>query len=232
MIALVSGREMRELDRVAALPARGPLSASSPRVRELISQGLPQRGLPVGVNRWRRANLRFLWSGARRVLAAQVWDIPTVYGALWLRVLRADGRRVELGLASLRVVTMAGCGYLVQNFLGAVNIADFRYHGIGTGTAAPASSDTALARELATQYSPANTRATGSQSVGAAANIYTTIGTNTCGAAGVAVTEHGIFSHPTPGGGVLLDRSVFAVVTLNAGDSIQTPYSFVQAPGG
>lgn len=48
----------------------------------------------------------------------------------------------------------------------------------------------------------------------------------------VAITEHGIFSQAATGGGVLLDRSVFSVVNLASGDSLQATYDLTFAAGG
>lgn len=212
-----------------AAPLPG-LACPDPTLRHIIREGLPQPGLSVAVNRWRRSNVRHLWRGARQVIAARALGLPVVYGALWVRVLRADGEQVDLGLASLRVVTTAGMGFLVDAFQGTAEMEDMRYHGIGTGTNAESSSDTALQTELTTEYNPNGTRATGSLGEGAAANIFRTVGTNTVDAS-AAITEHGIFSQAAAPGGVLLDRSVFSVINLNSGDSLQSPYEFTATAG-
>ncbi len=214
-----------------ALPARELVACSDPSLGEMIRHGLPRRGLDAEVNAWRARNTRNLWRGARQVLTARALRLPIVYGALWLRVIRADGQQVDLGLASLRVVTTAGMNYLVDALQNLTELEAFKYHGIGTGTNAEASSDTALQTELTTQYTPDGTRATGTQGEGASANIYRTVGTNTVDAL-AAVTEHGIFTQAATGGGTLLDRSVFAVVNLAAADSIQTPYEYTSVAGG
>jgi hypothetical protein len=199
-------------------------------LRAILHDGLPSAGQSAEVNAWRSRNMRHLWRGARRVLTAKALGIPTMYGALWINVIRADGTRTELGLASLRVVTTAGCGFIVDAFQNITELENMKYHGIGTGTNAEASSDTALQTELTTQYNPSSTRATGSLGEGASANIFATTGTNTVQAT-VAITEHGVLSQAATGGGVLLDRSVFSAVNLNSADSIQTPYQFTQVAG-
>ena len=204
--------------------------ASDPSLREIIRHGLPRRGLSDEVNDWRARNAPNLWRGARRVLLARSFNLPTVYGALWLRVIRGNGEEVDLGLASLRVVTTAGMNYLVDAFQNITELENFKYHGLGTGSTAEASSDTALGTELTTQYSVDNTRATGSQGEGASANIYRTSGTITVDAS-VSAREHGVFTSPTVGSGTLLDRSVFALVSLNASDSLATPYEYTSVAG-
>lgn len=225
--------EGRELLRLPAeqLVAEATSRTGDMSLRRILSEGAPQPGQSREVNTWRARNLPNLWRGARQVLTARALDIPTMYGSLWINVFRADGTETAYGLASLRVVTTAGCNYIVSNGFISTGLVNMKYHGVGTGTNAEASSDTALQTELTTAYNPANTRATGSQGTGGSANIYSTTGTNTVQAT-AAITEHGIFTVATSGSGTLLDRSVFSVVNLVSGDSIQTPYSFTATAGG
>jgi len=131
----------------------------------------------------------------------------------------------------LRVITTTGAGFLVDAWQNTVELEIQKYHGIGTGTNAEAVGDTALQTELTTQYNPDNTRATGSLTEGGSGNIFRTVGTNTVDAS-AAVTEHGILSQAATGGGVLIDRSVFSVVNLANGDSLQSTYDFTAATGG
>jgi len=132
------------------------------------------------------------------------------------------GLVLDFGVISRRLVTNAGAGFLVDALQNLVEAELLKFHGIGTGTTAEAAGDTALVTELTTQYNPDNTRATGSLTE-LSAQVFRTVGTNTVDAA-AAVTEHGIFSQAATGGGVLLDRSVFAVINLANGDSLQTTY--------
>lgn len=186
-------------------------------------------GLPDVVNDWRKKNLARLVYTGKKVILARKLGIPTFYGQLWLRVFRANGDVEDLGLASLRVVTTAGVGYIVDAFQNLTELENLKYHGIGTGATAEAVGDTALVTESTTALNPDSTRATGSTTE-AAANIYRTVGTNTVDAS-VACTEHGIFSQAATGGGTLLDRSVFSVVNLASGDSLQTTYDFTVTAG-
>lgn len=212
------------LQLVRPWPARAATSG------DLLEHGLPQPGLPAEVNAWRRANRRHLWRGLRRVAAARALRLPHFYGQVWLTLTRADGTIVPLGLASLRVVTTAGVNYIVDAFQNSVELENLKYHAIGTGTNAEASGDTALQTELTTQYNPDNTRATGTTTEGASANIYRTVGTNTVDAT-VAITEHGILSQAATGGGTLLDRSVFSAVNMVSGDSLQSTYDLTLSAG-
>lgn len=197
---------------------------------DILEHGAPQRGLPAEVNAWRLRNLPHLWRGWRRVALARSLRLPHFYGQLWLTLIRADGEPVELGLASMRVVTTAGVNFIVDAFQGTVEPEILKYHGVGTGTNSEASADTALQTECTTALNPDSTRATGSLTEGASANIFRTVGTVTFDAS-AAVTEHGIFSQAATGGGTLLDRSVFSAVNVVSADSIQSTYDLTLTAG-
>lgn len=197
---------------------------------QILERGTPQAGLSEQVNRWRRSNLWNLWRGLRRVKLAEKLHLPHFYGTLWLTVLRPSGERVDLGLASLRVVTTTGVNFLVDALQNLTEPENLKFHGVGTGAVAEAVGDTALGTELTTAYNPDNTRATGSLTEGAAANVFRSVGTNTVDAT-AAITEHGILSQAATGGGTLLDRSVFAAVNLSSGDSLQSTYDLTIAAG-
>lgn len=197
---------------------------------EVAHFGLPRTGLDDRVNAWRTSNFRHLVRGARRALMARYLKFSNFYGTLYLDHFRADGDVLELGLASMRVVTTAGVNYIVDAFQNSTELENLKYHGIGTGTNAEAVGDTALQTESTTALNPDSTRATGSTTEGASANIYRTVGTLTADAT-IACTEHGVFSAASTGTGTLLDRSVFSVVTLASADSIQATYDLTFAAG-
>ncbi|HEX6293356.1 MAG TPA: hypothetical protein VFZ66_29515 [Herpetosiphonaceae bacterium] len=162
---------------------------------------------------------------------ANAWGVATMIGKLSAVVIKADGQRIHYGTLGYRVVTTAGVGYLVDAFQNATELENLKYHGVGTGSTAEASGDTALVTESTTALNPDSTRATGSTTEGASANIYRTVGTLTADAQIVA-REHGIFSQAATGGGTLLDRTVFAAITLESGDSLQTTYDLTCSAGG
>ncbi len=145
-----------------------------------------------------------------------------------IRPYRGSTKVEDLGIVSRRVVTDTGVGFQVDAFQNLVEVELMKFHGIGTGGTAEAASQTALVTELTTQYNPDSTRATGTTTE-SAANAYQTVGTNAVDSA-VAVTEHGIFSAVTAG--VLLDRSLFAVVNLASGESLQSTYTYTLTSGG
>lgn len=217
-------------DQITAL-SRYPARELS--TREIARWGLPRHGLPERVNEWRASNVRNLWRGARRVLTARALNLANFYGSLYLTHIRADGEITEYGLASMRQVTTAGVGYIVDGFQTSTSVEpeNMKYHGIGTGGTAEASTDTALVTESTTALNPDSTRATGTTIEGASANIYRTVGTLTADAS-IACTEHGVFSTSGTGTGVLLDRSLFSVVNLLTGDSLQATYDLTFNAGG
>lgn len=224
------------------------------RLRDIWRDAFPHRHLAADVNRWRRRNLPHLWRGLWPVLvskAAQfVGGHAAPVGALYLRRgrLQYDGQgrlivdgfgqpiltgAVTFGLASLQVVTTVGVGYIVDAFQNLVELEEMKYHGFGTGTTAEASGDTALVTELTTQYVTNSIRPTGTTTEGASANIYRTVATLSPDSGGtLAITEHGVFSDPDVGQGVLLDRTVFAAVNVVAAqDSLQATYELTLPAG-
>lgn len=199
--------------------------------KTFIKHGLPHRGLGREVNVWRLKNLPNLFRGARRAGMAHVLGIPTYYGALWITKRHGDGRIVNYGLASMRVVTTAGVGYIVDAFQNLVEPENMKFHGFGTGSTAEASADTALVTELTTEYVVNSTRPTGTTVEGASANIYRTVATLAPDSGTPVLREHGVFSATSAG--VLLDRTVFAAVTLDSslGDSLAVTYELTFPAG-
>ena len=215
--------------QLTRLPPSRPVIRSAAAARE---QALRYRASPIErVRGWARRNAPHLNRGLLDLDRAERHAVAPLFGVLWMRHLDPRGREVaDLGLASLRVVTTAGVGFIVDAFQNLTELENMKYHGIGTGTTAEATSDTALVTELTTGYSTDNTRPTGTTTE-SAANIYRTVATVTVDAA-AAITEHGIFSQAATGGGVLLDRSVFAAVNLAINESIQFTYDLTVPAGG
>lgn len=155
-----------------------------------------------------------------------------VIGNLWLAKIDRFGAQQDLGLVSCRVVTTAGVNYIVDAFQNLTELENLKFHGVGTGAAAEAVGNTALTTELTTQYAVASTRPTGTTGEQAGnANVYETVATITV-SAGVAITEHGIFSQAAVAGGTMLDRTTFAAVNLLSAESLQATYQFTVVSGG
>lgn len=205
-------------------------------------------GLPARLRQWSprselgrivRECLRYLPAHMAAELIERISASVVVESALSIVVFRPlteRGQRgpcgiEDLGVVCRRQVTTAGVGYIVDAFQNSVELENMKYHGLGTGTGSEASGDTTLGTELTTEY-VGNTRATGTTTEGASANIFRTVGTVTLDSGTPAVTEHGVFSAASSG--VLLDRSVFAAINLNGvnGDAIQATYEFTCSAGG
>lgn len=147
--------------------------------------------------------------------------LPAPVGRLFAVRIGADGKREDFGLISTKVVTDAGVAFIVDAIQALATISNFKYHASGTGGTAEAASQTALVTEAAT-------RATGSQTEGASANIYRTVGTIPYTGT-LAITEHGIFS--AAAAGTMLDRSLFAAINVINGDSIEFTYDLTVPSG-
>lgn len=193
----------------------------------LFSYALPLRGEQFW---WKLRNLPNFLRGFWRISLARVLGVAHFSGHVSMVVTRPSGETINYGLVSLRVLTDTGVGYIVDAFQNSVELENMKFHGYGTGTNNEAAGDSALQTELTTEYATDNTRPTGSTTEGATANIYRTVGTLSPDA-NVAITEHGIFSQAATGGGVLLDRSKFAVINLISGDSLQTTYDLTFTSG-
>ncbi len=225
------------METVSGVRPRGDLRISvsrdhpcEPTIREILRHGFPHLRLSREVFIWRFRNLPHLARGLWRVALARLFRLPHYYGCVWLTLNRGS-EKIELGLASLRVVTTAGVGYIVDAFQNSVELENMKYHGFGTGSGAENIANTALTTELTTEYATDNTRPTGSQTEGGSANVYRTVATLDPDAA-VAITEHGIFSQAANSGGVLLDKSLFSAVNLGAtGDTLAVTYDFTVAAG-
>jgi len=143
-------------------------------------------------------------------------------GRLYAVRIRPDGTREDLGLISTKLVTTAGVDWTAGLFAG-TNTATAKYHQSGTGTTAPAITDTALQTANATV-------ATGSLT--AATNVATTVGTISYSAT-LAITEWGLFTAVGgSGSGTLIDRATFAAINVLSGDSIQFTFTLTFPTGG
>ena len=192
----------------------------------------------LGVRRYRRAPL--LWRvrnlpNRLRALPAllvyrtlgKVFGLVYMESSLGVRQFDPDGTVIDYGIVSRRVVTTAGVNFLVDAFQNIVEIELMKFHASGTSATAEAVGDTALIAEATT----ITDRATGSQTEGASANIYKTVGTQ--GYTGNAtIQEHGILSSVTEGAGILWDRSLTGGQAVVSGSAIEWTYSLTVTAGG
>jgi len=187
-----------------------------------------------------RNHLRYEWvkykAALRAITPALLGGSLGMEGSLKLRVIRRDGSVEDYGIVSRRVITRAGVDLIVKDFAGfsGNDVTIMNFHGTGSGTTPEASTDIGLVSEFTTELNPANTRPAGLQSNPATSSdeyFYSTVATTQYGST-VAITEHGLFSQASTGGGVMLDRSVFAVINLDNGNSLQTTYTLKLTAGG
>jgi hypothetical protein len=154
----------------------------------------------------------------------QACGVLCSYGTLSARIIRADGSTLDLGPVGCRVVTDAGVAFLVDDWDDSTtDITLMNFHDSGTGAVAEAAGDVALG----TQAGP-TTRATGTKSQ-PSPNILRSIGTIAYTST-LGITEHGLFSQAAQGG-VLWDRTVFSVINVINGDSIQFTYDCTLTAG-
>jgi hypothetical protein len=169
--------------------------------------------------RWRELPL-FLFLCCLPLLKRVVPGLCVWKSELRLRVIRADGTVINLGVAGQHLVVTAGKNFVASAFDNTVEPELLHFHGFGSGATAAAAGDTTLQTEYTTQYATDSTRPTGSQAH--STNTYTTVATFTPDAA-VSPTEWGLFSATSAG--TLFDRQTYTAVGLNGtGDSLQTTY--------
>lgn len=142
------------------------------------------------------------------------------------------GLAEPFGIVGGRVVTTAGVNWLVDSWQNTYEPETMKYHGVGTGSTAEAAGDTALVTESTTALNPDSTRATGSLTEGASANIFRSVGTLTADGS-ITVAEHGLFNQAATGGGTLWDRTVLSPTSgLSSGDSLTVTYDMTASSGG
>lgn len=142
-------------------------------------------------------------------------------GRLWATKIKADGSKEDIGLISTKAVTDAGVAFIVDAFQGSADLTTMKFHGSGTSATGEAAGETALENEVAT-------RATGTTTEGASANIYRSVGTIAYTST-LAIVEHGLFSASS--GGTMMDRSEFSAINVVNGDSIQFTYELTFPSG-
>jgi hypothetical protein len=167
------------------------------------------------------------WLGWLAVVVARgltrLTGIPTLTSDVRARLIRKDGTVIDYGVLGYRVVTTAFVNFMVDQLQAETSEwGDFKFHDSGEGSTAENVTDTDI------ETTDGESRATGTQTEGSA-NQYRSVGTISYTST-KAITEHGLFSQVT--GGVLLDRTVFAAINVEASDSISFTYSLTCNSGG
>lgn len=156
-------------------------------------------------------------------LLTKVFEIPTMIATLQVELIKDDGTRIDYGVVGYRVVTTAFVNFVVDQLQTETSqFGDFKYHDSGVGGTAENASDTDI------ETTDGESRATGTQTEGASANIYRSVGTISYTTT-KAIVEHGLFSQTT--GTTLMDRTVFSAINVVNGDSIQFTYELTLTAG-
>ena len=171
---------------------------------------------------WRIKNIPNRLRGLAIDLARKA-GLPVLAARLKVKVFTNDGRVVDYGVVSTRVVTTAFVNALVDTLQSPVSaFSDFKYHASGTNNTAESASDTTLGTEVEAS------RQVGTQAEGSSANIYQSVATIGY-TASRAIVEHGLFNAAS--GGTLMDRSVFSPINVANGESIQFTYELTCSAG-
>lgn len=161
---------------------------------------------------WKLSNLPNVLPGVGRHAVAKALGMNHMLGCLYATKRKADGSVVNYGLVSTNLVTDAFVEFMVDQLQAETSQwGDFKYHDSGVGTTGAAVGDTDI------ETTDGESRATGSQTEGATAEIYKSVGTISYTTT-KAITEHGLFSQTT--GTTLMDRHVFSAINVVNGDSI------------
>lgn len=163
---------------------------------------------------------------ANRVARAftKLTGVPTMTAQLSCKLIRANGQVVDYSVVGYRVVTDAFVNFMVDQLQAeTAEWGDFKFHDSGVGVTAEAAGDTDI------ETTDGEARATGTQTEGATAEIYKSVGTIAYTTT-KAITEHGLFSIVT--GGTLMDRTVFSAINVVNGDSIEHTYQLTVNSGG
>lgn len=184
----------------------------------------PGPGLAWKARNYMRWSFVKSWIGVFWVLpVARFFGLMTAYGRLSAVLIRADGKRVNFGVLSYRMITTAFVNFVTDQLQVETSVfGDFKYHDSGVGITDPAVGDVDI------ETTDGESRATGTQTE-SAANVYQSVGTISYTTT-KAITEHGLFNAST--GVTLMDRSEFAAINVVSGDSIQFTYDLTLTAGG
>ncbi len=149
--------------------------------------------------------------------------VQPIRAKLSARLIKADGSVINYGVLGYKQVTTAFVEFLVDNMqVESAEWGDFKFHDSGVGSTAEAIGDTDI------ETTDGEARVSGTQVDGASANIYRSVGTIAYTTTKI-IREHGVFSIVTAG--TMMDRTVFAAINVDNGDSIEFTYE-ITFPAG
>ena len=174
-----------------------------------------------------RTRLGYITGRINNALArkfSSLTGIPTMIAELSaVHIDGATGVRTDYGVVGYKVVTDAFVAFLVDELQVETSVwGDFKFHDSGVGTTAENATDTDI------ETTDGEARVVGTQTEGASANIYRSVGTITYTST-LAIREHGLFSIVT--GGTLMDRTLFAIINVVNTDQIEFTYE-ITFPAG
>lgn len=174
---------------------------------------------------WKLSNFVNVWSGLWRHALASILKMNHMLGSLYVRVIKPDGKVINYGLVSTKLVTTAFVNFVVDQLQTETSVfGDFKYHQSGTGTTDPNVSDTDTETAVGSKEA-------GTQTEGSSANIYKSVAT--CSYSGSsAITEHTLTNNGSNATGTLMDRHEFTAINVEDGDSIEFTYELTVSAGG
>ncbi len=135
-----------------------------------------------------------------------------------------DGRHVDYGVVSRRVVTTAWVNFVIDELQTETSeFGDLKFHDSGVGITAADIADTDI------ETTDGESRVSGTQIEGASPNIYKSVGTIAYTTT-KAITEHVLATQAT--GGTIIDRHVFSAINVVNGMSIEFTYEWTLSSGG
>jgi hypothetical protein len=156
---------------------------------------------------------------------SNAFGIVTVTGQLQaVHISGETGRRTDFGIVSRRLITTVFVNEMVDQLQAETSTwGDFKFHDSGVGVTAANVANTDI------ETTDGESRVTGTQTEGATAEIYKSVGTITYTTT-KAITEHGLFNIVT--GGILMDRHTFTAINVVNTDQIEFTYELTVNSGG
>jgi len=157
------------------------------------------------------------WLGSKLAKPfSKLTGCAVLQGSLAIVKIFANGHRQDYGIVGRFKVTDAFVAFMVDQLQTETSEwGDFKYHDSGVGNTGENKTDTDI------ETTDGESRATGTQTEGATANIYKSVGTISYTST-KAIGEHGLFS--SAASTTLMDRHTFSDLNVVSGDSIEFTY--------
>lgn len=136
-------------------------------------------------------------------------------GKVFARVIGPEGQVKEEIDLGYNLITTNGKNGIADQLLASPTITKPTHMGIGTGTTAPAESNTALVTEVGTRVSLTKSRSN---------NVVTNVASFGAGNGTGAITEAGIFTAST--GGTMYSRITFSAINKGSNDTLELTWTY------